>query len=130
MDRVALYIVRQNYFSTCIKCKLEKKYFAVYRCGKCEPQTIEKYCYECCEKSCLQDEEEISVLCMGCAFCYDYINVTKFFQDQKNCGWQGLKYDCLRCSCCCDGDDCIAGSLCCVSDSETEDEEKKDEEKN
>ena len=103
MNNTALYIVRQNFDSKCFKCKKEKKFFTVYRCGKCNPQTIEKYCYECCEESLIVKEGEdsddddtnhISALCMGCAFCYDYILVSEFYKKEKENGWQSLKYDC------------------------------------
>ena len=130
MDRATLYIVKQNYLSNCFKCDVKKKFFTVYRCGKCEPQTVEKYCYECCEKAILKEDDEISALCMECAFCYDFINVSKFYKDQKDHGWQGLKFDCSSCSCCCGSDECITGSLCCCeSDDEADDDEKKDKNK-
>ena len=126
MNQPSLYIVRQNYFSNCFKCSLEKKIFTVYKCGKCYPQTVEKYCYECCEQSLLNEDDNIAALCMECAFCYDYIHVSKFYERQKEGGWQGLKFDCSDCTCCCGEDDCVTGSMCCVVGDE--DEEDKDEE--
>ena len=136
MNNRALYIVRQNYNSECFKCKKEKKFFTVYRCGKCDPQTVEKYCYECCEASLKEDDEDddeyINALCMGCAFCYDYIHVSDFYKKQKENGWQGLKFDCDKCICCCGGDFCVTGSLCCCvpeSESESESEEEGEEKK-
>ena len=139
MDNRALYIVRQNYNSVCFKCKKEKKFFTVYRCGKCDPQKVEKYCYECCEASLTSEDKEeeeedddkhINALCMGCAFCYDYIHVSRFYKDQKKNGWQGLKYDCDKCTCCCSGPYCLTGSLCCcVSESEESESEEEGEEK-
>ena len=128
MDRPSLYIVKQNYLSVCFKCGVEKIFFTVYKCGKCEPQTVEKYCYECCEKSLLKDDDNITALCMGCAFCYDYVHVSSFYKKQKKGGWQGLKFDCSYCACCCGGGGCVTGSLCCCI-SEDEDEKKKDLEK-
>ena len=113
---------------------MEKKIFTVYKCGKCELQTVEKYCYECCEQSLLNEDDNIAALCMGCAFCYNNIHVSKFYESQKKGGWQGLKFDCSSCTCCCGGNDCLTGSMCCViEDSEDEDgeedENKKDENK-
>lgn len=81
MDHASLSLIRQNYSSKCFKCNETNKNFVVYKCGKCIPQTVEKYCYECCEKS--TESEPIAVLCMGCAFCYDYIKVTQFYNSQK-----------------------------------------------
>ena len=134
MNYAALYIVRQNFNSKCFKCGEEKKFFTVYRCGKCKPQTVEKYCYECCEASLIPkdggeiDDGYIDALCMNCAFCYDYINVSKFYKDQKKNGWQGLKFDCDACSCCCGGTDCLTGSLCCcVSENDDDDEDDDDD---
>ena len=133
MNNRALYIVRQNYNSKCFKCKEEKRFFTVYRCGKCEPQTVEKYCYECCEASLInqKDDEDddgyIYALCMGCAFCYDYIHVSNFYKKQKENGWQGLKFDCDKCICCCGGPFCVTGSLCCcVPEPEAESEEEEE----
>lgn len=83
MDQPSLYIVKQNYLSECFKCGVTNNFFTVYKCGKCEPQTIAKYCYSCCEKSIPEEEESIAALCMGCAWCYDYINVTSFYNNQK-----------------------------------------------
>ena len=135
MNNRALYIVRQNYTSECFKCKKEKFFFTVYRCGKCDPQKVEKYCYECCEASLTNEDKEedddklINALCMGCAFCYDYIHVSRFYKDQKKNGWQGLKYDCDKCTCCCSGPYCLTGSLCCcVPVSESEESESEEEE--
>ena len=137
MNNTALYIVRQNFDSKCFKCKKEKKFFTVYRCGKCNPQTIEKYCYECCEESLIVKEGEdsddddtnhISALCMGCAFCYDYILVSEFYKKEKENGWQSLKYDCGTCTCCCGGNDCITGSICCCIPNESDDSEEEEEE--
>ena len=108
----------------------------MYKCGKCSPQTVEKYCYECCEKSLLNEDDYIDALCMECAFCYDYINVSKFYKKQKKGGWQGLKFDCCKCTCCCDGADCVSGSLCCVinddddTESTTDDDENKEKDEN
>ena len=135
MNRAALYIVRQNFNSKCFKCKKEKKFFTVYRCGKCKPQTVEKYCYECCEASLIEkegedDDEYINALCMGCAFCYDYVQVSKFYKKEKKNGWQSLKYDCDKCVCCCGKSDCLTGSICCCipdSDSDSEDDEEDDD---
>ena len=135
MNNRALYIVRQNFDSECFKCKEEKRFFTVYRCGKCDPQTVEKYCYECCEASLIdqkdgEDDEDgyINALCMGCAFCYDYIHVSNFYKKQKENGWQGLKYDCDKCVCCCGGVLCVTGSICCcVSESESESESEEEE---
>ena len=138
MNNRALYIVHQNYTSECFKCKKKKKFFTVYRCGRCDPQKVEKYCYECCEASLTDkdgDEEEedddkhINALCMGCAFCYDYIHVSRFYKAQKKGGWQGLKFDCDKCICCCGGPYCVTGSLCCCVSEESESEEETEEEK-
>ena len=139
MNNRALYIVRQNYTSECFKCKKEKIFFTVYRCGRCDPQTVEKYCYECCEASLTSEDEEdddqhINALCEGCAFCYDYIHVSNFYMAQKKGGWQGLKFDCDKCICCCGGPYCITGSLCCCvpegkDESESEEEEEEREKK-
>ena len=139
MNRAALYIVRQNFNSKCFKCKKEKKFFTVYRCGKCKPQTIEKYCYECCEASLIEkdeddDDEYINALCMGCAFCYDYVQVSKFYKKEKENGWQSLKYDCDKCVCCCGSSYCLTGSICCCipndgdSDSDSDELTTKNEE--
>ena len=139
MDNRALYIVRQNYTSKCFKCEKEKFFFTVYRCGKCDPQTVEKYCYECCEASLTSEDDEeeedddkhINALCEGCAFCYDYIHVSNFYKKQKKGGWQGLKFDCVNCTCCCGGPYCVTGSICCCVpegdefDSEEEEEKRK-----
>ena len=139
MDNRALYIVRQNYNSVCFKCKKEKNFFTVYRCGKCDPQTVEKYCYECCEASLTgedgeDDDKYINALCEGCAFCYDYIHVSNFYKTQKKGGWQGLKFDCDKCICCCGGPYCVTGSVCCCvpegkDESESESEEEGEEKK-
>lgn len=83
MDQPSLNIVKQNYSSDCFKCGVPNKFFVVYKCGKCEPQTIEKYCYPCCEKSCEKEDDHIAALCMGCAWCYNYILVTQFYCKQK-----------------------------------------------
>ena len=128
MDQPSLYIVGQNYFSKCFKCGVGKKFFTVYKCGKCDPQTEEKYCYDCCEQSLLNEDDNIAVLCMGCAFCYNYIHISKFYESQKKGGWQRLKFDCSSCTCCCGGNNCLTGSMCCVIE-DSEDENKKDENK-
>ena len=125
MDQPTLNIVRQNYSSNCFKCGKSSKNFAIYNCQKCEPKAIEKYCFGCCEKSAKGKEQDINVLCTGCAFCYNYIHVTEFFINQKEGGWQGLKYDCEYCQCCCGSSDCITGSLRCCIDGIEEHFQKK-----
>ena len=126
MDYPTLNIVRQNYDSECFQCGKKSKNFTIYNCRKCDPQTVERYCFECCRKSNEKGEEEIFALCMGCAICYDYIHVTQFFIQQEEGGWQGMKYDCQYCQCCYGRANCIIGSLCCcIRGIEDEEEEKR-----
>ena len=114
------------HFSSCCK---KSKNFMVYNCHRCDPETVEKYCFKCCEKSNEKDEEEIYALCENCAICYDYIHVTRLFISQKEGGWQGMKYDCKYCRCCCGNGNCIIGSLCCCIKGIEEEERKKKKKK-
>ena len=64
---------------------------------------------------------------MGCAFCYDYVKVSNFYKEEKEKGWQSLKYDCDKCSCCCGKSYCLTGSICCCIPNDESDDESDDD---
>ena len=66
---------------------------------------------------------------MGCAFCYYYVKVSNFYKEEKENGWQSLKYDCDKCTCCCEKPYCLTGSICCCipNDSDSDDSDDSDE---